>query len=347
MKPTRCHSNLAKSRRILGVIRKLSMPALLIACTTELPFEPPPPATPVDPPAATHPILFSSYRDKSVSNALEVIAATADGSDFVNLSNHVANDLDPVWSPDGQQIAFVSDRNGNYDIYLMKRDGSDVRQLTTDTMDERYPAWSPDGTQILFASGRDGTVAQPQTSRSRHTDLFVIEIDGSRTRNLTNTPTSSESRGAWSPDGKTIAFIRIGRVMLMNVDGTGSRPLHDVDPGFSDDAVAWSPDGKMLAWSAFNINHPFATETYAIFTANADGTNVQRITQLGYSSARFPSFSPDGKRIVYNRDAVDEWWGRFRTQNLHIMNIDGSNNVQITSDRDARNELGGPQAWTK
>jgi Tol biopolymer transport system component len=103
----------------------------------------------------------------------------------------------------------------------------------------------------------------------------------------------------------------------------------------------------MLAYSAFNLNHPMYVDTYAIFTASADGSGVQRITALGYSSARFPSFSPDGKRIVYNRDAVDEWWGRFRTQNLHIMNVDGTGSVQVTTDRDARNELGSPQAWAK
>ena len=175
----------------------------------------------------------------------------------------------------------------------------------------------------------------------------MVEIDGSRLKNLTNTPSTSESRAAWSPDGKAIAFNRSGAVTLMNPDGSNQRALHAVDPGFSDDAVAWSPDGKMLAYSAFNLNHPFATETYAIFTVNADGSGLQRITGLGYSSARFPSFSPDGKRIVYNRDAVDEWWGRFRTQNLHIMNVDGSNSVQVTADPRGRNELGSPQAWTR
>jgi len=59
----------------------------------------------------------------------------------------------------------------------------------------------------------------------------------------------------------------------------------------------------------------------------------------GYNSCRLPSWSPDGKKIVFNKDAVDEFWGRFQTQNLWIMDPDGSNQLRITQNREARNEL--------
>jgi TolB protein len=186
-----------------------------------------------------------------------------------------------------------------------------------------------------------------ENTQVRYLDIFVIDVDGSHLVNLTRSPSAYEYGAAWSPDGKTIAFVRGGVILLVSSDGTNERPLHAAQAGFSDDAVAWSPDGKMLAYSTFNANHPPYIETYVIFTVNADGSNIQRITGLGYSSARFPSFSPDGTRIVYNRDGGDEYWGRFSTQNVYIMNVDGSGNIQITNDRNGRNELGGPQAWTK
>jgi Tol biopolymer transport system component len=331
-------------------VRALLLLAWVLAagCTTEHPFSPPPPPPPpVELPPATHPIIFSSLRDQSAgSRNLEVLAARTDGSDLINLTRNAASDLEPAWSPDGQLIAFASDRNGNFDIFLMKKDGSDVRQLTFDTIDERAPSWSPDGKKILFESGRDGLLID-QSGRLRHLDIFVVDVDGSHLVNLTATPSSTEYGAAWSPDGKTIAFVRAGVIRIVNSDGTNERPLHAAQSGFVDDAVAWAPNSKLLAYSTYNLNHPDYTDTYVIFTVNSDGSNITRLTGLGYSSARFPSFSPDGTRIVFNRDGVDEWWGRFQTQNVFIMNADGSNMIQITKDQGGRNELRTPQAWTK
>jgi Tol biopolymer transport system component len=323
----------------------LAIIPLLAACSSENPIEPvDTTGVPAVDTANTYPILFSSLRDTTYSNRLEVIATKADGSGFVNLSRDPANDTDPSWSPDGELIAFASDRSGSYDIYIIKADGSGVRRLTFETVDERRPRWSPDGAQILFESGRDGLLNQ---NLQRTLDIFLIDSDGAHVVNLTKTPSTSETWASMSPDGKTVSFTRSGSIMLINSDGTNERRLHAADSAFSDDVAAWSPDGATIAYSTFNQNHPFYTDTYVIFTVKPDGTDIKRITGLGYSSARFPSWSPDGSRILYNRDGVDETWGRFRTQNLWIMNPDGSNNVQITTDHSARNELGGPQAWTK
>src|SRR5258707_10556113 len=92
---------------------------------------------------SAHPIIFSSLRDstygKNGQRNLEVLAVKPDGSDFVNLSRNAAQDIDPSWSLDGRFVAFASNRNGSYDIFVMKADGSEIRQLTYDTLDERYP----------------------------------------------------------------------------------------------------------------------------------------------------------------------------------------------------------------
>jgi TolB protein len=320
--------------------------ALLAGCDSTNPIAPETP-TPIVYPPAERPIIFSSYRDSTFGRfRSEIIAAKTDGSDMLNLSRNAANDTDPAWSPDGQYIAFASDRGGGFDIYIMRRDGSDVRRLTNDPIDDRYPRWSPDGTKLIYQSGKDGVLTNPQ-STIRFTDLYVIDVDGAHVTNITNTPSVSEGWASWSPDGRTILYSKAGVITLANADGSNPRSLHAPDPGFTDDAAAWSPDGNTIAYSTYNLNHPFATDTYVIFSIKADGTGIQRLTGLGYSSARYPAWSPDGTKIVYNRDAVDEFWGRFNTQNLWTMNADGTNNVQITKDQESRNELGGPQAWTK
>jgi TolB protein len=73
-----------------------------------------------------------------------------DGSGQTNLTNHEADDNWPTMSPDGTQIAFLSDRDGNWEIYLINTDGTGLTRLTDTPEWEIFPVWSPDGTQIAF-----------------------------------------------------------------------------------------------------------------------------------------------------------------------------------------------------
>ena len=91
----------------------------------------------------------------------------------------------PAWSPDGASIVFVSDRDGDPDLYAMDADGSDQTRLTNSVSWEEDPVWAPDGTKILFSRlfGK--------------TDLFVVDPDGSNQLNLTNTPNTNDDRADW------------------------------------------------------------------------------------------------------------------------------------------------------
>src|SRR3989454_6068265 len=111
-------------------------------------------------------------------------------------------------------IAFHSNRDGDFDIYVMNADGSRVTQVTRNTINEFDPIWSPNGQQIAF--GRiSGCCAAA---------VVVINADGSGERVLAE----NGFPGAWSPDGRHIAFSRSGDVYVMNVDGSGVTQLtHD------------------------------------------------------------------------------------------------------------------------
>lgn len=110
------------------------------------------------------------------------------------------------------QIAFTSDRAGNYEIYVMNEDGSEQTRLTDNPANDRCPALSPDGKKIAFNPHRDG-----------NWEIYVMNANGSELINLTNHP-EEDAYPDWSPDGKKITFVsnRVGNreIYVMNADGS-------------------------------------------------------------------------------------------------------------------------------
>ena len=115
----------------------------------------------------------------------------ADGSGQRKLTRNPARDGGPAWSPDGRRIAFASERNGTFEIYVMNADGSGQRSLTG-ASPAFGPEWSPDGRKIVFFS--DG-------------EIYAMNADGSEQRRLTRDP-GNDFGPRWSPDGHMIAFER-------------------------------------------------------------------------------------------------------------------------------------------
>jgi TolB protein len=140
---------------------------------------------------------------------------------------------DPVWSPDGKWIVFNSNRDGIWEIYVMRSDGSNVQRLTYTpgkSMGVGKPAWSPDGKSILFPSSQGPN----STNWYNVVDIYVIDVDGSNLQRLTHT--GDNGSPIWSPDGKRIAFSshRSGdlahwrdnrEIYVMNVDGSNVQRL--------------------------------------------------------------------------------------------------------------------------
>ena len=213
----------------------------------------------------------------------------------------------PPPGPPPSRLAFVSDHDGDLEIYVMNADGTGLTQLTHnsdhDSVPAWWPAWSPDGRRLAFASHRDGVW-----------EVYVMNADGTGLTQLTHN-SDNNFAPAWSPDGRRLAFLssRDGdfEIYVMNADGTNQTQLtHTNYEGAG--RPAWSPDGRRLAFT-FKLDRDGNWEIYVM---NADGTGL---TQLTHNSDRdsAPVWSPDGRRLAFHSD-------RDGDREIYVMNADGT-----------------------
>src|SRR3989449_4215817 len=200
------------------------------------------------------------------------------------------------------KITFQSNRNGNFDIFVMNADGSGVTQVTSNPLDERLPLFSPDGTRIVF--GRCQATC----------DVVVINADGSGDRVVI----SDGFPGAWSPDGNRIVFGGGGGgthdgLFVVNADGSGL--VRVLDPDFVTD---WSPDGRQLMIVSNRDGD------YELYATPLDGSPVTKLTDNTADDNAGTGWSPDGSRIAFNSNRGGAG------QDVYVMNADGSGVTQLT-----------------
>ena len=151
---------------------------------------------------ANHYELVYAYQ-----NEIHTILST--GGNYQQLTSDNIYDHEPVWSPDGTQIVFVSTREGDLDIFIMDKDGSNLTRLTQNAESSQSARFSPDGQQLLYRSG--GV-------------LFVMDKDGSNNRAITTSNWQHHNLQLWSPDGKSVVFEDLAFDEIGQPDKIGDEP---------------------------------------------------------------------------------------------------------------------------
>jgi TolB protein len=152
------------------------------------------------------------------------------------------DDITPSPSPNGEKIAFASNRSGSWDLYLLDLASGDVTQLTNTPDYEGAPTWSPDGSFIAFES-----------YENENLNIVVGPANDPLSNPIPlTTSSSSDHSPAWAPDGRHIAFISDGEVILANLDRTDEGRFQNLSNTAlaSESHPVWSPDGKRLAWAS-------------------------------------------------------------------------------------------------
>ena len=261
-------------------------------------------------------IVFYSSRDGDA----EIYTMNSAGGDQTRLTDYEESDFSPVWSPSGQQIAFVRvlfNRRGdrNEEIYVMDTDGTNLRNLTQHPALDSGPNWSPDGSQIAFASNRDGEL-----------NIYLMDADGGDVRQLKSPHFSGQPR--WSPDGSQIAFVAItelGRqIYAMNADGTGRWLVSEPRPNAWMHLGGWSPDGKQILYKG-SINGLVTDSFVVIATLDSRRRKVLKHEEVPIEKMDLTtvSWSSDGKSILFSGRKDGEKWDiyRFRLSDNQLIQL--------------------------
>jgi len=228
--------------------------------------------------------------------------------EFDRLTYDPANDFQPAFSPDGQTVVFVSERDGQPDVFSISLIGGQATNLTQTPAQEDTPVFSPDGSTIAFASDRDGDWS-----------IYLMDTDGANVRPALGGDTGTdEVHPAFTPDGLGLAFS--------SNRAEGNWDIYIADIGSSewtrltthpavDRFPTLSADGRTIV---FRSERDGNSEIYLM---DADGSNLRRVTD-DPAFDYYPSLTPDGSGVVFASNRSGKW-------NVYVVNLAGEGLVAL------------------
>lgn len=219
----------------------------------------------------------------------------------------------------GAQVAFVSDRDGNMDIFLLDVDSGAIQNLTDHPAMDYGFSWSPDGKALAFDSDREG-----------NKEIHVLDLESGAVSRLTQHD-ARDGSPSWSPDGEWIAFVsrrdsEKGELHVMRADGSEVRRL--TDNVRYEEVPSWSPDGRSLVFGAVAPAGEGQDPTLQVFRLDLESGQETQLTFLaGHNSA--PRWTPDGTIYFYGQVGKG-----FDGADILAMDAEGGDLRNLTQDRE-------------
>jgi len=254
------------------------------------------------------------------------------------------------------EIAFISDRTGTREVWVMDADGGNARQATRSRSVNSFPSWSPDGKTLLYSSYRQarrpalysiskggqisgrigGDIARKQkvyrgvfdpsgrrialvmADKESQLEIYVSDIDGRHLRILTEGGRGNNLSPSWSPDGKRLVFVsdRTGSPQLYIIDADGQNLRRLTFTGSYNSAPAWSPDGN---WIAYELR---VEAQFDIWLIDPEGkVNVPLVTHR--RSDEMPTWAPDSRKLAFSSTRA----GR---ADIYVIDLNGKNLRRLT-----------------
>jgi TolB protein len=232
------------------------------------------------------------------------------------LSNHPSDDRYASYAPSGNKILFESNRDGNWEIYIMDSNGKNQQRLTFDSGDDRRPSWHPGGVKILFESNRSGK-----------NELYQLELESKKIIRLTAFEKAEPTFGSYAPDGETIATSlkesdQVSNIILLNKQGSIIRRLTKENKRSY--YPKWSHHGKEIVYFSRKETDNQDDEIYRL---NIETGEEHRLTH--WPKHNFcPSWSKDDTKIVYvtSMETV--------RPEIYLMDVNGKNPLRLTNNED-------------
>jgi tricorn protease len=267
------------------------------------------PAADVPAPSFAEPSLSPDHREIAFVSGGDIWTVPFAGGEARLLVSHPATEGRPLWSPDGTRLAFISNRTGNGDVYVLTLASGALTRITFDDVNDQLDAWSRDGRSLYFSS----------TSRDvgAMSDVWRVSAEGGTPLQVAADRFATEYWAAPAPDGRTIAITARGMPFAQwwrhghsHLDESEIWLVHDVATGVAaipryEQVTAggaksawpmWSADGAMLYFmSDRNGNEN-------LWSRPAAGGEAKALTSFAHGRLLWPSISTDGQAIAFERD---------------------------------------------